>query len=72
MEKMKPNEETRNQDRRDAALQPGAGRMPTREEIDAADAAADAIDEGVKHSVAIHEHEMNEIGAHVRGEGAIE
>ncbi len=55
-------------ERRDAHVKPGADKMPTPEEVAAADSAAADVD---LDGVAAHEREMMELGANVKGEGEV-
>ena len=66
MSPTRPNEETREAERREAEKRAGADREPTEDEARAAEAQGD-----LDGSVAEHEEEMMERGANQKGEGRI-
>lgn len=70
-ESTEPDEQTVAAERAEAESRHGADRPATEEESDAAEQGVDESDEE-RRNVAEHFHEMNEIGAHTKGEGAIE
>jgi hypothetical protein len=67
-----PDDATVAAEEAEATHPPGADRPGTPEEIAAADKARAADEAETRRSVAEHEKEMMEIGAEVKGEGAIE
>ncbi len=66
-----PDEATRHEDEADATRAHAPDREATGDEEAAADAAAAAIDDDERRSVAEHEKEMLDLGAHAKGEGEI-
>jgi hypothetical protein len=66
-----PSEATLETERADAAQAHSADRPPTSEEEAAAERALEDLG-GDRKEVAEHFQEMSDIGAHVKGEGAIE
>ena len=61
----RPNEKTRKTEEQDAAVKPGADRMPTEEEEKLAE------QHEVDRDVAEHAEEMYERGANQKGEGRV-
>jgi hypothetical protein len=66
-----PNEATVEAERAEAGEAHAADRPPTNEEESAADRSAEEF-EGDSAEVAAHYEEMDDIGAHVKGEGSID
>jgi len=66
-----PTDATREAEDVDATQAHAADRPPTKEEEAAAEAARAKYEADAK-DVAAHEKEMSDIGAHVKGEGAID
>ena len=71
-EHTEPHEATVSAERAEAQRAHTADRPATDEESADADRESDDSDAEERRRVAEHFHEMNEIGAHVKGEGAIE
>lgn len=71
-DRTEPDEATLAEERAEATRAHTADRPATDEESAAADAEAAAADQRERESVAQHEQEMQEIGANVKGEGAID
>jgi hypothetical protein len=69
-DRTEPDEETRAAD--EADTDHAADRPPTDEEAAVAETHAADDDPGRRADVAAHEKEMMEIGAHAKGEGAID
>ena len=66
---MEPNPNTEAAEATEATAGHGADRPPTSEEERAAERAAGAVD---VEEVGKHFQDMSDIGAHVKGEGAVE
>jgi hypothetical protein len=72
VERTEPDEATEAEERAEAGRAHTADRPPTDEESAAADRQFEQSDAEERREVAEHFHEMDEIGAHVKGEGSIE
>lgn len=70
-ERTQPDERTEAADEAEGHAAHGADRAPTPDEEAAADRAADRPDRADPADVAEHERDMNERGAHAKGEGRI-
>jgi hypothetical protein len=71
-ERPEVTEETRAEDEADSHRVGASGREPTADEEEAADAAAESLEEsGELKEVAERHSEMRELGANVKGEGQL-